>query len=202
MKKLNTMIEDGLLTPLSDPVPRGRQRQFPISVIVACCAALFLRPAASLAIGDSMSRSGPTVASIVFTATPVNHGGVSASGAFTQIYAASEVNTTIDDNDAVPPAAPYVAAGSYATTQTSVTGVKFIPESKVAANITIMNAGPPVKLGWNTVAAAYGIDVTGQPGELAKRHMRIGMCSTRCPFRVWRQGTPSAWLFHRPAAWA
>jgi hypothetical protein len=31
MKNLNIMLEDELLTPLSDPVPRGRQKQFPIS---------------------------------------------------------------------------------------------------------------------------------------------------------------------------
>jgi hypothetical protein len=31
MKKLNIMLEDELLPPRSDPVPRGRQKQFPIS---------------------------------------------------------------------------------------------------------------------------------------------------------------------------
>jgi hypothetical protein len=49
MKKLNIILEDQLVTPRPDPVPRGRQKQFPVSVILVCCAAMFLWPTASLA---------------------------------------------------------------------------------------------------------------------------------------------------------
>jgi hypothetical protein len=125
MKKVSIILADEILSPMSDPIPRGLQKQFPISIILLCCAAMFLWPTASLAQQFNIH----TNSSFRFVSGNFSY-------AFAYVYD-SYAGYGIGENNVGPVSYP----GGIGTAPQVVTGWYFAPHAQVNATTTATPAG-------------------------------------------------------------
>src|SRR5689334_10677673 len=127
-------------------------------------------------IGDSVGAGGGKVGTFTTTATPVVAApGPRGSGFFSLITASTSdtVATPPDDVDSMlgsagaTPALTYINGTSYSTRLTSSDGIKFKPQSMVAAKVTALD---PKSVTYQATPSPFGIEVkapTGTSGEKA-----------------------------------